>query len=451
MSSLPVVALVILLLIAVTAFYVAAEFAAVGSRRTRVSEMAREGSGLAKGFLPILQDRAVLDRYIAACQVGITLSSIVLGFYSQAQLTPRLSPWLGSVLGLQNVAALSLAATLVLIGLTLFHVIFGELLPKSIAVRFPEQVALTTFLPMRWSLWLLRPFISLLNGSAFAMMRALRLTGSPEHSHVHSPDELERVFSESAKGGLIDAGEREMLRNALRLESHVARQIMIPRTRMAAVALSSEPAPLLKKLANSPHTRFPVFEESIDSIKGVIHFKDLFLFAQQHPQGNLREIIREVVLLPESMTVGDMWREMRDSGHHLAIIFDEYGGTAGMVTLEDIVEEVFGELQDEFDRETELVSEDDEGRIFLRGDVLISSVNDKLLINLPDEDTDTVGGLVLELLERSPEVGDEVTVQEDLALRVEAVRDYSVSRVSLMLPNGNSKEASESVMSEGQG
>ena len=432
---------VLVLLIATNALYVAAEFATIGARRTRVSELASQGNGAAKRLLPYVQDRTLLDRYIAACQVGITLSSIVVGFYGQAQLTPVLTPWLGRFGGLEGAAAVSVATVLVLVVLTGLQVVWGELLPKSVAIRFPERLALATTAPMVASLFVLRPLIALLNGSAFALMRLLRLPKGDKHSQVHSPEELELLFDKSAQGGLLDAGERDMLRNVLHFEDTIARQIMLPRTRVEAVPLNGDPGEQLGRLARSAHTRFPVVDGSLDHIVGVIHLRDLYALARQDPAGTIESIRREIPFFPEFVSVGDLWRKMRDAGQHMAVIFDEYGGTAGIVTVEDILEEVFGELQDEFDREAELIRYGPE-RVFLRGDAPLLYVNDQLLLNLPDEHADTVGGLVIDALERVAKAGDEVEVAE-VTLTVEKVEGHAVTQVSMPWPLPGGADAGE--------
>lgn len=439
-AAVPILA-VIVFLVSVNALYVAAEFAAVGSRRARVREKAEEGDRMALRLLPILEDRAQLDRYIAACQIGITLSSIVVGFYGQAQLTPLVSPLLVG-LGMAEGAASSTAAVGLLLGLTFGQVVLGELLPKSLAIRYPERIALATMLPMRWSLVLLRPFIAVLNGSGLFLMRVLGLRTDTEHSHVHSPDELEMLFQESARGGLIDAGEREMLENVLHLEERVARQVMVPRNRLIAAPLDTPPRELLATLAGSPHTRFPIHDGGIDNVVGIVHLRDLYLFARENPDGDLGEILREVPLVPESMPVWDLWQTMGEKRSYVAVIFDEHGGTAGMVTVEDLIEEVFGEVRDEFDlEEPDIIREDGSGRTRMRGDLLVPVANSRLLLDLP-EDADTVGGLVLERLGRPPATGDEVAVG-GTKLRVEAVRESGVEEVSVRRADRPADGASE--------
>lgn len=435
--------MVVFTLVAINALFVAAEFAAVGTRRTRISELAANGDRQAQRLLPIVEDHTLLDRYIAACQIGITLSSIVLGFYGQAQLAPYIQPLLTSLGGLQAGAAAAITTILLLVVLTLVQVVFGELLPKSISLRYPERLALATLRPMVWSLFLLRPLIAVLNGSAFAIMRALGISVTSEHSHVHSPEELEVLFRESAKGGLIDAGEREMLQNVLHLQDRLARQIMVPRTRMYVVSLGAEPADAYHNLLSSPHTRFPVFDGTPDQIVGALHLKDLALAVRRNPEGTLQPLVREVLLLPETISVSNLWNQMRTRRRHLAVLFDEYGGVSGLVTLEDVLEEVFGELQDEFDQEPEPVQYGTDGRVYLRADLLVSDVGLRFSVELPN-DVDTIGGLVLSRLERLPHLGDEVSLEE-LTFRVEMVDEHGIRQVSVVPPTEQPPETGKAM------
>ena len=418
--TLTLIIAVIALLISLNALYVAAEFATISSRRARLQTLANEGSGSAKQLLPYVEDPEKLDRYIAACQVGITLSSLIVGFYGQAQLTPYLG------FGLST----AVTAVIVLILLTALQVIFGELIPKSVAMRYPERFALLTARPLIWSLIVLRPLIALFNGSAFVLMRLFGLELA-KGTHAHSPEELEFIFRESAQGGYLDKEEKEMLENVLRFETRLARQIMIPRVRVVSVDVTRKPGDLLKELVETPHMRFPVFEGSIDNIVGILNLKDLFSFVQAAPDGNLRDVIREVAVLPETNTVNEVWDELKTRQSHMAVLFDEYGGTVGIVTLEDIIEEIVGEVQDEFDREDKRIEQRGD-KVYIRGDVLIATLNRKFLLSLPEDEADTVGGMIFEELERTPEVGDEVTIN-DLKFQVEAVEGGAVSQVSMVL------------------
>ncbi len=425
--GLVVVIAVVVLLLSLNALYVAAEFSAISSRRARVSNLADDGSRAARALLPYLESPRELDRYIAACQVGITLSSLMVGFYGQAQL----SPYLG--FGLST----GVAALVVLAFLTTLQVIFGEIVPKSIALRYPERLALVTVRPLRWSLFILYPFIALFNGSALLLLRLFGVE-SKTKTHAHSPEELELVFSESAQGGFLDSDEKEMLANVLQLETRLARQIMVPRNRMVSADVSEPPAAALARLVQTPHMRFPVYEGAIDTVVGVLNLKDLFGFVQSGTSGTLHDVLREVPLLPETNTVSEVWDTLKQRQNHMAVLFDEYGGTVGLVTLEDIIEEIVGEVQDEFDNEEQRLERRGD-RVSVRGDVLVTTLNRQFLLHLPEDEADTVGGMTLEELERAPEVGDEVTVG-DVTLQVTGVSGNAVTGVSFTLPDSAEDE-----------
>ena len=425
--GLVVVIAAIVLLLSLNALYVAAEFSAISSRRARVSNLADDGNRAARALLPYLESPRELDRYIAACQVGITLSSLMVGFYGQAQL----SPYLG--FGLST----GVAALVVLAFLTTLQVIFGEIVPKSIALRYPERLALVTVRPLRWSLFILYPFIALFNGSALLLLRLFGVE-SKTKTHAHSPEELELVFSESAQGGFLDSDEKEMLANVLQLETRLARQIMVPRNRMVSADVSEPPAAALARLVQTPHMRFPVYDGVIDTVVGVLNLKDLFGFVQSGRSGTLRDVLREVPLLPETNTVSEVWDTLKQRQNHMAVLFDEYGGTVGLVTLEDIIEEIVGEVQDEFDNEEQRLERRGD-RVSVRGDVLVTTLNRRFLLQLPEDEADTVGGMMLEELERAPEVGDEVTVG-DVTLQVTGVSGNAVTGVGFTLPDSAEDE-----------
>jgi putative hemolysin len=434
--------LVVALMIFVNALYVAGEFSSVSARKTRVVQMAEQGKVLARVLLPVLQDRHKLDNYIAASQVGITLSSIVLGIYGEQQIAPRLAPWIARLpFGFDpaasgHVAAAGIASTLVLVLLTTLQVVFGELVPKSLAIQYPERVALTTTLPMKWSAeYLLRPLIALLNGSGFLLLKLLGAESGGEHTHVHSPEEIVILVKESHRAGLIDADERQFLQNIFRSSELRADDVAIPRTRIVAASIDEPISDVLKLAADSAYTRIPIYEGDIDQIVGFVHLRDLFALYRTDPGGSLDRILRPVPFVPETLSIAKVWKRLDEAQSYLAIVFDEFGGTSGLLTREDLVEELFGELQDEFDQERALISPAGEGRIVVRGDMLVTSLNDLLETNLPHDTAHTIGGLVMDLLGRIPRVGDVVEIQ-DIALRVEGVAHHSVTAVCVTLPPG---------------
>lgn len=414
---------VILVMVAANALYVAAEFATVGSRKSRVQEISEAGNGAADRLLVILSDPKKLDTYVAGCQIGITLSSLIAGAYGQAQLTPLLEPLLGPIGG----PAASIIVVLLIV--TVLQVVLGELLPKTVALRYPEQLAIATTMPMRASLLLFKPLIFVFNGTAFALMRLFRLNADHSHMHVHSPDELEGLYRESAAGGLIDADERNMLSGALKVSERTVREVMTPRTRLATVEAAESVQSALGRVIATPYSRFPVTGDNSEDVVGIVHVRTLFATFEKDPAATVGSVARSPLVVAEMMAVPRLWQTLRDKGRRTAMVINEYGSIAGMVTLEDALEEVFGELQDEFDEEEELVIAREGGRS-VRGDVGLATLADRFDIDLPADRADTIGGLVWHELGRLPVVGDTVQVADTpYRLQVEAMTGYAVQRV----------------------
>jgi CBS domain containing-hemolysin-like protein len=339
---------VILLLIFVNALYVAAEFAAVGVRHSRIRQRTDEGHALAIRLLPILSDPRMLDRYIAASQIGITISSLGLGAYGQATLARSLAPVFEQWGGLQDVAAHSIAATVVLIGLTVLQMILGELVPKSLALQYPTQTALSTVLPMQWSLRALSWFIAVLNGSGLAI---LKLMGVREagHRHIHSPEEIELLIAESREGGLLEPVEHQRLSRALKLAIRPVKELMVPLPRVDAVEITMPFEDVFRRVTDSPYTRLPVYRTSLDQIVGLIHTKDIVMRSLDGTgPGSIDRLVRPVLTVPSTMTADQLLGVMRERHRQQAIVVDEHGGPVGLVTLNDVLGEVIGEGGDEF-------------------------------------------------------------------------------------------------------
>jgi putative hemolysin len=424
-SSALIPIVVILLMIAANALYVAAEFATVGARKSRVQEQADAGNKVAARLLKILRHPAQLDDYVASCQVGITISSLVAGAYGQAKLTPLLTPFLGAVGGQ------AAAIVILLVVITVLQVVLGELLPKTIALRYPERLSMATLIPMSVSRVLFRPLVFVFNGTAFAIMRLFKLDVDHSHTHVHSPDELEALFTASASGGLIDADERNMLSGALSVDNRLVREIMTPRMRMVCVRASETVEFALKRAAQTPYSRFPVMGESSEDVVGIVNLRTLFAAFEAHPEATVGSLKSEPLVVAEVMTVPKLWKTLREKSRQCALVVNEYGSFTGLVTLEDALEEVLGEVQDEFDHEEELIVEDG-AHLSVRGDVRLSMLSDRHNIALPDDRVDTISGLVLHLLGRQPVAGDRVEVHHTpFVLVVEAMEGHAVRRVRI--------------------
>jgi putative hemolysin len=337
---------IIVLLILLTALYVAAEFAAVGARRSRLRRLAEDGNALAARILPVVEDPRELDRYIAVSQIGITLSSLILGAYGQATVAPRVAPILQRF-GLQPETAQSTAAIAVLLSLTALAMLVGELVPKSLALQDPTKIALLTVLPMQWSRRLFSWSIDFLNGSGLILLRLLRVP-STGHRHVHSPEEIELLIAESRDGGLLEPEEQVRLHRALRLGLRTANQLMVPRSRLAALDVDIPYAHVLRAVATSPYSRLPVYRGSLENVLGILHTKDVVMDFVQGHRGSVTSLLRPIVRVRDRMPADRLLAFLRERRSQQAIVVDEYGHVQGLITLEDVLAELLGGVADEF-------------------------------------------------------------------------------------------------------
>jgi len=425
MTLLPL--LVILGLIALTALYVAAEFAAVSVRRSRVRQRAEQGDAAAARLLPYLDHPQALDGYIAACQIGITLTSLILGAYGQASLAGPLAGVIVSIRPMSQAAAHSWAAGIILVALTVLAMVLGELVPKSLALQFPTQVALRTSLPMKWSLAGFSLFIRFLNGSGNLALRAMGVT-PVGHRHIHSPEEIDLLIAESRDGGLLEPDEHRRLRRALQLGIRPARHLMVPRQEIVAVEMDTPVDEVLRRMAETPYTRLPVYRGDIDHVEGLLHTKDLFrsyLAGGQLPA--VRALMRPILMVHESVTADRLLTLMRERRSHLAIVMDEFGGVAGLVTLDDVLTEVMGEAPDEFRTNDPRPERLEDGRVRLPGWLRVDEAEPWIGI-LWEGDADTVGGRVMEELGHVPRPGEAVEI-DGVRVEVEEISGHAVASV----------------------
>lgn len=418
---------VVTVLIAVNALYVGAEFAAVSARRSRIRQLKDEGSALAAWLLPYIETPAALDRYIAACQIGITLSSLVLGAYAQATFGVWLAPSFERFGGLGPLAAQSTSTVVVLLVLTVGQVLFGELIPKSLALQYPTQAALYTLVPMVASLWLYRPFITFLNGTG---LRLLRLLGAPHEAarHIHSPEEIELLIAESRDGGLLEPDEHLRLHRALRLTLRQAKQLMVARPRIAALNIETPLDQVIPLATGSPFSRLPVFRGSIDNIVGVIQTKDVVRwYINEQGSTSLAPLVRPVATVHESVTADKILKQLRERRVLMAVVVDEFGGTSGIVTLEDVLAELLGDVGDELKPNEPTAERIDDDHYRLPG-LLTAEDAAALLGTQWDSDATTVGGLIVESLGHIPEAGEHVAMG-DYEFTVERTSGHAVDSV----------------------
>lgn len=330
--------LVVFFLILATGFYVAAEFGAVGVRRSRVRRLAEDGDTRARLLLPYIGHPADLARYVAASQIGITVSGLVLGAVGQRIAETFVAPRLARLDRLDHAALASTADVVVLVVLTSAQVVLGELIPKSIALRFPTGTALATVLPMRWSLTIFKPFIALLNGSSTLLLRLAGVTMTG-HRHLHSPDEIALLFAESRDGGLLEPDEQARLHKALRLSRSTARDLMVPRDRLVMVDVDAPWADTLQVVAASPFSRLPAYRGSRDQVVGMIRVKDLVRRqVTEGPTPTVESILLPVVRAAEGLPGDQLIALLREKRAHQAAVVDGGGAIVGFVTIQDVLE-----------------------------------------------------------------------------------------------------------------
>lgn len=328
-------------LIVANALYVAAEFGAVGVRRSRIRRMSDDGQPLARRLLPYLESPAALDRYVGASQVGITLSSLMLGAYAEATISEVLAPTLEAAFALTTETARSVSTLTVLVVLTATQLVVGELVPKAIALQHPTETALATVLPMRWSLVVFRPFIGLLNGTAVLLLRAF---GASEqtHRHLHSPEEIDLMIAESRDGGLLEPEEQQRLRRALQLGLRTAGDLMVARDRLTMLPLGATWDDVVRTVTASPFSRLPVYRNGPDDIVGMLRVKDLVeRFVSEGPQP-LERLLRPVARVARDLPADRVVTELRERRAHSAIVVDAGGQVAGLITMQDLLGELLG-------------------------------------------------------------------------------------------------------------
>ena len=458
---------IVFILVLANAFFVASEFALVSVRKTRIDQLAAEGNSAAAVVQRAVRD---LDRYIAATQVGITLASLLLGGLGEQTLEPILTPifsWMPEAW--RGLTRATVVAGFAYFIMTALHVIIGELMPKSIALQRAESTALWIGRPMAIFAVLFSPLIWMLNGIGNLLLRMLGFHAAEGHSQVHSPEELDMIFTESHKGGEINQTEFDILHRVVRFSDTTARAIMVPRLEMQALPVSITRSALTEFLQDRPHTRIPVYQESLDDVIGIVNSKDLEHLnnrelsqeleqlktaisgqnnGQRSSDGNqetdekildLTPLVLKAAFVPETIRIDRLLTELKKRRQQIAIVIDEYGGTAGLVTLADLLEEVFGDLPDEEgETEPEIMKRPD-GSLQLAGRVSIDEVNELFGLGFPSGEAVTMAGLVLHALGRTASVGDEVEINR-LRLRVDKVDRFRIETLSLFLPAGKADE-----------
>ena len=418
---------VILLLIAVTGFYVAAEFGAVGVRRSRLRRLCEDGNPTAARLLPVVEDPQRLNRYIAASQVGITLSGLALGAYAGAVISPVVAPIIARVSPFAPNNGESLASAIVLISLTILSVIIGEMVPKTVALRYPTEIALLTTRPMLWSARAYAWFIVILDRSA-AILRQLLRVPTATHRHVHSPEEIGLMIAESRNGGLLEPQEQVRLHRALRLGLRDARQLMVPRGRLAALDVATPLADVLRIVATSPYSRLPVYRRSLDDIIGILHTKHVVThFLDRGRTGTLAALVRPILRVPDRMPADRLLGFLRERRSHQALVVDASDAVIGMITLEDVLGELLGSVPDEFKAPRLLPLRLTDGRVRLPGDLPLERARVWVEGAWPADDR-AVADFVVGEAGRLPEPAEKIEIG-GLEVEIESVENDRIMSV----------------------
>ncbi len=397
----------IVVIIAWNAFFVSAEYAFVAVRRTRIDELVEEGSVPAKRVRRLLDDPA---RFISAFQVAITLSSLALGAVGEPAVSRLFEELFGNVGMLGDGAVVVISVILAFAIISSLHVVLGEIVPKTLTLSRAESVALTVVLPVTIFMWLFWPFIWVLRGMSEALIRLMGLESPSEMRLVHSEEELKLLISASHEEGVLEAEERQLLYKVFDFAETEARQVMVPRPDVVALQVDLTPDEAIEQTLNAPYTRYPVYRETLDDLVGVVHIRHLFgARLQQSDATTLEAFMRPVPIVPETKKLDELLAEFRRTNTHMAIVVDEYGSTVGIATLEDVLEEIVGEINDEFDlpdRELIRLAPD---RIRIEASFPIEDFNERFGGDLPDEDYTSIGGFLFGELGRPARPGDVVS------------------------------------------
>ncbi len=428
----------IFVLVALNGFFVSVEFATVASRRSRIDLLDSASNPSARIVKTWLENPPARDRLIAASQLGITIVSLALGAIGENTFEHLLAPFFEGIHIPESyqvlasvIAALPLVISLVIV--TSLHVVLGEQVPKVATLYNPERYALIAARPMRLFSTIFKWFIDVLDWATQRILSLLGLRMVGEHLTYHTVDEIKLILNESEEGGVIETPEREMLHAIFDLGELVVRQVMIPRTEVVGVEADMPLDEIISLATQSTFTKFPVYEDSLDQILGIVHVKEL-LRAMQSPDNRdctARSLVKEALYVPETISVSVLLKQFREHRQHIAIVLDEFGGTAGLVTLEDLLEEIVGEVSDPFDTLTPKIEKMPDGTFEIDGLALIEDVNESLGLNLVDPDYDTIAGYVLGKLGRIPRV-DDVVDGDGVRLRVGKMDGLRIDRISLI-------------------
>lgn len=427
----------IILLIIINSFFVASEYSLVTLRKSRIEEMARKGNIAAKLVLNALQN---LDKYISVTQLGVTMTSLVLGWLGEPVLANQLIKLLSFLpRGISAFSANMVAIIIAFSLITLMDVVLGELVPKAIALERTEGVALITITPLTFFATVFQPIVKILHEIANKILRILNFNGPYEKQLIQTAEDIDAILDQSGKSGVLPMEEVEMLQNVLKLGDIPIKQFIIPKTDIVAFNTTIKLSDLEKKIEHFTHSRFPVYEDTIENIVGFIHIKDVYkILLNTDTSVRLSEsgLIRKTIDIPEMKKANDVLLDMRKNHVHLSVVRDEFGQTLGIVTLEDIIESLVGEIQDEFDRPIKDIKRRIDGSYIIEGQAPLVRIQKRF--NFPEKYLNyaTVGGMVFGLLGREPKVGDKIRIANYL-IEVESLDKKRIKKVILTKETNN--------------
>ena len=418
--------IIVFLLVFMNGFFVATEFAMVKVRKSRIETLALEGDRNAKNTLKVVKD---LNSYLSACQLGITLASLGLGWVGEPAVAEILMP----LLHLFNLSESMIHSISFVFGfaiITGFHIVLGELAPKSLAIISAEKIAMYTALPLIMFYNVTYPIMWSFNHSTNFILKIFGISQVDEHEAAHTDEEIKLLVQDSYKHGLIDKTELTFVDNIFDFSETTVKEIMMPRTDMACIFIEDSFEETIAFALEEQLTRYPVCRDSKDNVIGFIHIKDLYKQRIEGNNQNVEGIIREIKFVPESTSISELLKIFKKEKAQMAIIIDEYGGTSGLVTLEDILEEIVGELQDEFDEEGEEIKKTEDGNYIVDGKVIIEDINEILDIEIDSENVDTIGGWIYSQLNSYPQVNEKVNY-EDYEFTILKCDRKRISKVSI--------------------
>lgn len=400
--------IIVFLLVFMNGFFVATEFAMVKVRKSRIETLTLEGNKNAKNTLKVVKN---LNSYLSACQLGITLASLGLGWVGEPAVSEMITPLL-KLFDLSEATIHSIAFVLGFAIITAFHIVLGELTPKSLAIISAEKIAMYTALPLIMFYNLTYPIMWSFNHSTNLVLRLFGILQVEEHEAAHTDEEIKLLVQDSYKHGLIDKTELTFVDNIFDFSETTVKEIMMPRTDMTCIFIEDSFDEIIEFVLEEQLTRYPVCREGKDNVIGFIHIKDLYKLKIEGKNQNIEDIIREIKFVPESMSISELLKIFKIEKAQMAIIIDEYGGTSGLVTVEDVLEEIVGEIQDEFDDEGDEIKKTEDNDYLVDGKVIIQDINELLDTDIEVENIDTIGGWIYSQLKSYPQINDKIIYNE---------------------------------------